>query len=190
MKSFSQVTMSELSTEFGITIEGKSFLPNIEPIETPSWLAHIIEKNTQKLATMRSEKSISEALIAPVLMAVQELFEDKITIFSGEPLNSEKISGICDFLISKTPRALEPQGNYCILVEAKKQDLLSGIPQCVAEMYIAQEKNADNKIIYGCVSTGLEWLFISLENNKASTDTKIFALNEISRILGVFGWMI
>jgi len=190
MKSFSQVTMSDLSKEFGITIEGKSFLPSIQPIDTPSWLSHIIERNTQKLATMRSEKSISEALIAPVLMAVQELFEDKITIFSGEPLISEQISGVCDFIISKTPRALEPQGNYCILVEAKKQDLLSGIAQCVAEMHVAQSINGDNKIVYGCVSTGLEWLFISLENNRALTDTKIFALNEINKILGVFGWMI
>ena len=190
MKSFSQVTMADLSTEFGISIEGRSFLPAIEPIPAPDWLAHIIEKNTQKIATMRSEKSISEALIAPVLMAVQEFFEDKITIFSGEPLSSEKISGICDFLISKWPRALEPKGNYCILVEAKKQDLLSGIPQCVAEMYIAQEINADKKVIYGCVSTGLEWLFISLENNKAYTHPKIFALVEVNDILGVFGWMI
>jgi hypothetical protein len=190
MKAFSSITTSELRNEFGITIQGKDFIPSIDPIEPPVWLRHIIEKNTRKLATMRSEKAISEALIAPLLMAVEELFDDEITIFSGEPLASEKIAGVCDFLISKTSQALEPQGSYCVLVEAKKQDLLSGISQCVAEMYVAQLLNADNAIVYGCVTTGLEWLFIKLEDNKAFTNSKIYALVEIKDILGVFGWLI
>ena len=34
-------------------------------------------------------------------MAVEEKYRDKITIFSGEPLITEDLSGICDFLITK-----------------------------------------------------------------------------------------
>lgn len=190
MKSFSQVTRIELLKEFGISIVGESFLPDIEPISIPYWLEHIIERGKGKLTTMRTEKSISEALIAPVLIAVQEIFQDKITVFSGEPLVTEELSGVCDFLITKDPIAFDPQGGYFILVEAKKNDLLSGIPQCVAEMYAARILNNNDDIVYGCVSTGLEWIFMKLEGNTATTHPNVFTISEVDKILGVFGWMV
>jgi hypothetical protein len=190
MKSFSQIPRIDLSKEFGISIVGDSFLPIVDSILVPSWLEHIIERGKGNLATMRTEKSISEALIAPVLMAVQEIFQDKITVFSGEPLATEELSGICDFLITKDPIAFDPQGGYFILVEAKKNDLLSGIPQCVAEMYTAQVLNGNDDTVYGCVSTGLEWLFMKLEHKVAMTHPNVFTISEVDKILGVFGWII
>lgn len=97
MKTFSQITRTDLSKQFGVNIVGDSFLPTIEPISIPSWLEHVIDSNRNNLTTMRNEKSISEALIAPILMAVQEIFKDRITIFSGEPLITDELSGVCDF---------------------------------------------------------------------------------------------
>ena len=190
MKSFSQITPIDLSSEFGVAIVGDSFLPSIEPVAVPSWLSHVIDSNKKKLTTMRNEKSISEALIAPMLMAVQEINQDRITIFSGEPLITDELSGVCDFLITRDTRALDPQGGYFILVEAKKNDLLSGIPQCVAEMYAAQILNKNNDTVYGCVSTGLEWIFIKLENKVATTHLNVYTISEVDKILGVFGWII
>ena len=115
--------------------------------------------------------------------------QNKITVFSGEPLATAELSGICDFLITKG-KLLEPKSGYLVLVEAKKQDLLSGIPQCVAEMYAAQQLNGNNDTVYGCVSTGLEWIFLKLEYKTAFADPTIFSITEIPKILGVFGWII
>ena len=190
MKSFSQITRIELLKEFGVNIVSNSFLPIIESIKAPSWLEHVIENRKKNMATMRTEKSISEALIAPVLMSVQETHRDKISVFSGEPLITEELSGVCDFLITKDPTAFDPQGGYFVLVEAKKQDLLSGIPQCVAEMYAAQILNGNDDTVYGCVSIGLEWIFIKLEGKIATTDPTIFTITEVDKILGVFGWIV
>ena len=97
MKSFSQITRIDLLKQFGVNIVGDNFLPTIEPISVPSWLEHVISSNRNNLTTMRNEKSISEALIAPILMAVQEIFKDSITVFSGEPLITDELSGVCDF---------------------------------------------------------------------------------------------
>ena len=191
MKSFSQITKTDLSKEFGVTIIGGNFIPDVLPIEVPSWLNHVIENRKNNFAALRTEKAVSEALIAPILMSVQESYLDKITVFSGEPLATDELSGVCDFLITKEAIALDPQGGgYFVLVEAKKNDLLLGIPQCVAEMYAAQVLNGNNDIVYGCVSTGLEWLFIKLEGKIATTDPKIFTISEVDKILGVFGWII
>ena len=190
MKSFSQITQTELEREFGVSIVGGRFLPKVESWIIPSWLEHTLAHRRASFATMRSEKSISEALIAPVLMAVEERYKDKITIFSGEPLITDELSGICDFLITKDPTAFDPQGGYFVLVEAKKQDLLSGVPQCVAEMYAAQTLNGNSDIVYGCVSIGVEWIFIKLEGKIATADSTIFTISEVDKILGVFGWII
>jgi hypothetical protein len=190
MKAFSQVTRIDLQKDFGVSIIQDKFLPPIEPFVVPSWLQHIIESRRSSLATMRTEKSISEALIAPVLMAVEDRFKDSIRLFSGEPLTTDELWGVCDFLITKDPTALDPQGGYFVLVEAKKQDLLSGIPQCVAEMYAAQQLNGNDDTVYGCVSIGVEWIFIKLEGKIATTDPTIFTITEVDKILGVFGWLV
>lgn len=190
MKSFSQVSSTDLAEMFGITITGGKFLPAVDKIPVPDWLNHIIETRKRNLATMRTEKAISEALIAPLLMAVQEMYSDKITVFSGEPMAISELSGVCDFLITKSPEAYEPKGGYFVLVEAKKNDILSGIPQCIAEMYVAQTLNENKDTVYGCVSTGLEWLFIKLEDKIATTHSNVFTISEADTILGIFGWMV
>jgi hypothetical protein len=190
MKAFSQVTETDLENEFGISIVGGRFLPKVEPWIIPDWLEHTLAHRRESFATMRSEKSISEALISPILMAVEERYIDKITIFSGEPLITEELSGICDFLITKVPVAIAPKENYFILVEAKRQDLFSGIPQCVAEMYAAQILNGNSDTVYGCVSIGVQWIFIKLEGKIATTDPTIFTITEVDKILGVFGWIV
>ena len=190
MKSFSQITRTDLKQMFGVNIVQETFIPTIVPIALPSWLDFVLESRNRNLAVLRNEKAISEAIIAPVLMAVQHLFVDKITVFSGEPMATEELSGICDFLITKDPTAFDPQGGYFILVEAKKQDLLLGVPQCVAEMYAAQVLNENDDTVYGCVSTGFEWLFIKLEGKVATTDPNVFSISEASKILGVFDWIV
>ena len=190
MKLFSQITQTELETEFGISIVGGRFLPEVEPWIIPAWLEHTLAYRRNSFATMRTEKSISEALIAPILMAVEEKFRDKITIFSGEPLITEDLAGVCDFLITKVPIAISPRESYFVLVEAKRQDLFSGIPQCVAEMYAAQILNENTDTVYGCVSIGVQWIFIKLEGKIATTDPTIFTITEVDKILGVFGWIV
>ena len=190
MKSSNQLIIKDLETIFGVNIVKGSFIPSIEAVLVPSWLQHIIETRRASLATMRSEKSISEALIAPILMAVEDNHKDKITLFSGEPLATDELSGICDFIITKDTTAFDPKGGYFVLVESKKQDLLSGVPQCVAEMYAAQILNGNDDTVYGCVSIGVEWLFIKLEGKIATIDPTIFTITEVDKILGVFGWIV
>jgi hypothetical protein len=191
MKSFSQVTRTDLQELFGLNIIKEKFVPaDIQQIPLPSWLDFVLESRRDNLASLRNEKSISESIIAPILMAVQHLFADKITVFSGESITTEELWGTCDFFITKDPKAYDPQNGYLVLVEAKKNDLFSGVPQCVAEMYAAQKLNNNDDPVYGCVSTGLEWLFIKLDNKTATTHPEVFTISEVPKILGIFGWII
>lgn len=195
MLVYSQVTLQDLRDRFGIQVENESFLPQIVPLALPDWLIKYLAVNQLSPALAKSEKAISEMLIAPVLSAVKEYNADKISLFSGEPLTmTGELSGVCDFIIAANPKAYLPEPPIMVLVEAKKQDLYGGIPQCIAEMLVARHVNEragiQNDAVYGCVTTGSEWLFLKLSGARAVTDPTVLYYPDLNRVLGVFQWVI
>jgi hypothetical protein len=194
MYTYSQISIQELREVFGIILETEPFLPFIEPIEVPEWLKIYLNINQLSPALAKSEKAVSEMLITPILSAIKARNQGQVALFSGEPFADGQLSGICDFIISANPKAYLPEPPILILVEAKKQDIYGGIPQCVAEMLVAQHINQKagihSELIFGCVTTGTEWLFLRLKGNHAITDPNILYYTDLPKILGVFQYMI
>lgn len=195
MLVYSQVTFQDLRDRFGLSVEADRFIPTVALMVLPDWLSQYLAVNQLSPALAKSEKAVPEMLIAPVLSAVKAANVDKIALFSGEPLTMPgELSGICDFILAANPKAFLPEPPIMVLVEAKRQDLYSGIPQCIAEMVAARSVNERSGVayeaIYGCVITGNEWLFLRLSENRAISDPTIFYYPELNRILGVFQWII
>ena len=194
MLSYSQVTFEMLRDEFAIRVERQPFVPPGLPAPPlPEWLSAYLHVATASATVSKSEKSVSEALIAPVLYAVRQANADRISVFSGEPLYASDLGGICDFIIAASPNAYLPDPPIVILVEAKRLDLLGGIPQCIAEMRTAQQLNKQAGrlgAVYGCVTIGTEWLFLKLENKQALTDPTILFAYQLPEVLAVFQWMV
>jgi hypothetical protein len=106
-------------------------------------------------------------IIAPILVELKKCFLNQISLFSGVTFNvdaNQNLTGICDFLISKSSEQLFITAPVIILVEAKNDNLKSGLGQCIAEMLAAQlfnEREGNNiKVIYGSVTTGSTWKLI------------------------------
>ena len=80
------------------------------------------------------------------------------------------------------------------LVEAKNDNIELGLGQCVAQMLGAQLFNLKEghpiPIVYGCVTTGEDWQFLTLEDQTVTIDTKRFYLNEPGTLLAVFDWIV
>ncbi len=195
MLIYSQLTFQELRQRVGITVENEAFLPAVAPVDLPDWLRSYLAINQLSPALAKSEKAVSEMLIAPVLSAVKENNLNTISLFSGEALTLPgELSGICDFIIAANPKAFLPEPPIMVLVEAKRQDLYSGIPQCVGEMLAARSTNERAGIsfdaVYGCVTTGNEWLFMQLAGSRAITDPTILYYPELNKVLAVFQWII
>ena len=78
------------------------------------------------------------------------------------------LSGVRDFLISRSREQFEVETPVIVLVEAKKADLNVGMGQCMAEMIAAQRFNLEAgqapMPIYGCTSSGMLWRFLELED--------------------------
>ena len=194
MYTYSQISIQELRDAFGIILETEAFLPEITNIEVPDWLRTYLNINQLSPALAKSEKAVSEMLITPILSAIKNNNLGQISLFSGEPMTDGEITGICDFIIAANPKAYLPEPPILVLVEAKKQDIYAGIPQCVAEMLVAQHINkkagVKSDVIFGCVTTGTEWLFLQLKGNHAITDPNILYFSDLPKILGVFQYMI
>jgi hypothetical protein len=183
---------------FGLTtVEGPRFLPQITPIDASATLIDFLANSLPVAVATGSEKARSEMIITPVLLEVRKILQQNISLFSGEDFTVDYesgLSGICDYLISRSPEMLEIEAPAVAVVEAKKADLKTGIGQCVAEMVAMQKFNeAKGKpisVIYGSVSNGTQWRFLKLEEKIVSIDLNDYALPPVDEILGMLVWMV
>jgi hypothetical protein len=99
------------------------------------------------------------------------------------------LSGYCDFLISRSPEQLVIESPAIALVEAKNDNILSGLGRCMAETIAAQifNQRQENDIhaIYGVVTTGSIWKFFKLEGIAIEIDTDEYFINNVAKILGI-----
>jgi len=74
-------------------------------------------------------------------------------------------------------------------VEAKNEDIKSGLGQCIAEMVAAQLFNEleNNELvtIYGIVTTGEIWKFLQITEQIVAIDLTDYYITDIGKILGI-----
>ena len=188
-KSYSQFNYEDVSA-LGLDLKERAFLPEITPMEASDFLQMTLKINTRRL--QRTEKAKSEFIIAPILYEIARRNEDKISFYSGYNFNVDKnlgLIGFCDFLFTKEPESPVIKQPVCCIAEAKNDNLERGIPQCIAEMYAAKLFNQQHKStienIYGCVTTGYQWQFLTLQQNTVLQDVSIYPLEKLSHVLGI-----
>jgi hypothetical protein len=196
---YSQFTsIGKVKQAFGLTtVEGVRFFPQVDPISSSATLANFLAESLPLAVATGSEKARSELIISPVLLEVRTILQRQISIFSGEEFTVDPVqglSGVCDFLISRSPELLEIEAPVVIIVEAKKADLKTGMGQCVAEMVAAQKFNQakENPIptIYGIVTNGVQWRFLKLEEQTVTIDLSDYPLPPVEQILGFLIWIV
>ena len=153
-----------------------------------------LKENLQLAAELpvRSEKAKSEAIVFPILVEVRNRNDKFFTIYSGDILNADESRGLkgeCDFILAKDVHSFSINYPIIQIVEAKKNDIDLGVPQCAAQLLGAkifnEKKGVNLEKIYGCVTTGDEWLFMKLENDLIVDEQKYY-LVEINKLLGIF----
>jgi hypothetical protein len=195
-KSYSHFDYDDLK-DLGLQVGEKAFMHEIKYTAiTPSdYLKTTIQRNLRR--KLGSEKAKSEFLISPILSELEELNLERFAFYSGYKFNVEPkqgLSGFCDFVLSFEPTAFRIEAPVFCIVEAKNENLESGIPQCVAELYAAQIFNnrvsKPRPILYGAVTFGHEWKFIRFIGSEAQVDTSVFYLNQLGQILGIMQYIV
>ena len=115
-----------------------------------------------------------------------------ISLFSGSTFTVDEereLDGKCDYIISLNPEQFYITAPVITIVEAKKENIVQGLGQCIATMYAADLYNKQEgtpiPCIYGCVTTGTTWKFIKLSDNTAYIDLDEYYLKEIESLMGI-----
>jgi hypothetical protein len=191
--SYSDFTLRELSKKFNLIIEeNKDLFKQKYPIEIDNFIKQYIVNNISLAQSIGTEKAKSEMIITPILIETRRILNNQISLFSGIDFNVDSqqgLNGYCDFFISLSCQQLYVSSPVLMLVEAKNDNINSGIPQCIAEMVAAKifNESENNTIenIYGVVTNGNQWLFMKLNNNLVEIDMKEYYINDIETIIGI-----
>lgn len=191
--AYSNFTLAKVKEDFGLTVdETQNLFANITTVE-PSEILTVILKDYIPLATaIGTEKARSEFLIAPILSEARRQLNYQISLFSGTDFNvdiEKGLLGYCDFLISASKEQFFISAPVVTIVEAKNENIISGLGQCIAEMVASQifnqRQGIDIPVIYGVVTTGTAWRFLTLTDNTVCIDMVEYYINQVDKILGI-----
>ncbi|MCC3464746.1 MAG: hypothetical protein JGK03_05025 [Microcoleus sp. PH2017_25_DOB_D_A] len=190
---YSQFSLEQIKTNFGITFTRRvGLFADIPEIEPSIFLQETLQFNLPLALEINSDKARSELIVAPILVEIKKRLPERMSLFSGREFTVDPargLSGYCDFLISRSPEQLVIESPVIALVEAKNDNILSGLGECMAETIAAQifNQRQENNIqtIYGVVTTGSIWKFFKLEGIAIEIDTDEYFINNVSKILGI-----
>lgn len=186
-------SLAQLTKDFNLILEEKTDLfSDIPLIQLDEFFGKYLRKNIPLAEAINTEKAKSEMIIAPVLLELKSVFADKISLFSGVLFNvnsARRLNGFCDFLISLSNQQLYVKSPIIIIVEAKNNNIINGLPQCIAEMVAAQifNQKEENQVstIYGTVTNGIQWKFLQLQGDRVEISlTDSYIINP-EKILGI-----
>jgi hypothetical protein len=195
---YSDFTLKQVQDNFNIEIiERSGIFSKIEGVEISDYFAATLEENIPLAVSINTEKARSELIISNVLIEIRKIFDRKISFFSGVEFNIDKekgLNGYCDFLVSLSPEQLFVKSPVIAMVEAKNENIMNGLGQCIAEMIASQIFNEQegNKIpsVYGTVTTGISWKFIKLSGNTVHIDLKNYSIEDNpEKIIGILASM-
>jgi hypothetical protein len=196
--SYRDFTITEVKRRFGLRVEeSRDLFSSIPAVEISPLLSETLAENIPLALAIGTEKVRSELIIAPVLLEARRQVGRPLGFFSGVEFTVDPqrgLTGTCDFLFSRSPEQFAIEAPAITIVEAKKEDIVAGIGQCLAEMVGARVFNEQNEgtvdVIYGAVTTGNNWKFLRLEEDEAKVDRPEYHINQVGRIVGILKAML
>ena len=108
-------------------------------------------------------------MIAPILLDFWSRYGRRINLFSVSEFNADPengLTGICEFIIGRTPQRPRIHAPVTIILEAKRDNIMDSLGPCIAGIVGIQRFNKREGTpidpVYGCVTTGTNWRFLRL----------------------------
>lgn len=166
----------------------------IQPILPSDILTRSLEFDLKHHPQILSEYALCERIIYPILREIWKR-HSKLEVWSHIPIQvDEVLSGVPDYLIArKSPRGFQRlEIPLLAIVEAKREDFITGWGQCLAAMVAAQKLNSGIEplpVIYGMVTTGRIWELGKLENQVVTIHPFNLSLTQLDLLLGVLDYL-
>lgn len=195
---YSSFTLKKASAELNtIVTEVQGIFDGLPTVEPSEILQTLLEDQVPLAVSINTEKARSELVISSILVELRRRFKNRVSLFSGIEFNVDKerdLNGFCDFIIGGSPQQLALAAPIIAVVEAKNENLIGGLGQCIAEMvaaniFNAQEKSPVNRV-YGAVTSGTVWQFLRLHGELVEVDLKEYFIDNPGKILGILSAMV
>jgi hypothetical protein len=191
--AYADFDLKRVVRTFGLTEGEKTDLfKDIEPIEPSEFLRPWLRDYAEIAVGINSEKARSEFIIAPVLAEMMHQSGGIVNVLPGVTFSVDPpqgLVGFCDYLIAQSGKVFYVQAPILAVVEAKREDIVSGLGQCAAEMVAIQlfnEREGEPRAgVYGCVTSGTLWRFLRLHEKELLIDRNEYYYRDVAKILGI-----
>jgi hypothetical protein len=191
--AYSDFDLKTARERLGLVLdESRDLFADVPEVQVRDQLREVIEQWAPAALAMNTEKARSEMIIAPILMESIQLAGPGVSLFSGVTFEVDReqgLSGVCDFILTRSPERYFVSHPVLAIVEAKKEDIPGGLGQCVAEMVAARTFNEREgrgpSVLYGAVTTGSNWRFLKLDRRTVFIDRREYYLDRIGKLLGI-----
>ncbi|MCB1769064.1 MAG: hypothetical protein KDJ31_05070 [Candidatus Competibacteraceae bacterium] len=191
--SYSDFTLEKIQQSFALKmVEDQDLFSSILEIEISNILKQNLELKVPLALAINTEKARSEFIIAEVLVELKRILNGKISLFSGINLDVDKekgLNGYCDFIVSQSSEQFFLKAPIITIVEAKNENIPSGIGQCIAEMIAARlfNEQAAQPIerLYGAVTIGNIWKFLKYEQGAVYIDQQEYHISQVNKVVGI-----
>jgi hypothetical protein len=192
--SYSDLTLERACRDLLLVLNERTDLfAGLPGVAVSPFLRAVLEKFVPLGTAIHTEKARSEFIVAPILAEVRQLRNEQVSLFSGVSFDVDPargLTGTCDFILADSPSQLILRAPVLMMiVEAKNDNMKSGLGQCAAEMFAAREFNERERegpsTIYGAVTTGSNWRFLKLEDGTIFIDRPEYYLDQLETVLAV-----
>jgi hypothetical protein len=195
--AFQNFTFPQVEQTLGLTLSDADLFSEVPPLTPRPDFYALVTEGAGLASAINTEKARSEFVIAPVLFELRHLNLGRIALFSGVELDADAargLNGVCDFIISKSPRQHVLSAPLITIVEAKNDNLRTGLGQCIAAMVAAllvnQASASPVKTVYGAVTTGSAWKFLRLAGVDVVLDLVEYYIDNLGKILGILNHIV
>jgi len=196
--AYSDFSFSQVKKEFQLKInESSELFSNTPEVKVSDALKQMLKFGQLIIVGSRNEKPRSEFLIGPVFYELKTKLANEMHLFSGITFNVDNernLMGTFDFLISRSTEIVEVNAPLIAVVEAKREDIPSGLGQCLAEMVACQQFNEKEgesiETIYGIVTIGTLWKFLKLRGTQCWLDLSEYHIPNIEKIMGILHYIV
>jgi hypothetical protein len=190
--SFQNFTFPQVQQDLGLTLDEEDLYSDAPTLALREEFAAALTEGTTLALAVNTEKAKSEFIIAPLLLELRRSLGDRFGLFSGVELTVDPgrgLNGVCDFIITKSAKQFVLSAPLIAIVEAKNDNLRSGLGQCIASMYAAQLLNQQSspsiEVVFGVITTGSAWKFLRLQQTVLTLDIKEYYIDNAGKILGI-----
>ncbi|CAK8725779.1 hypothetical protein H206_00072 [Candidatus Electrothrix aarhusensis] len=192
--SYSNFDLKTVKQKLGVHLaEQDGLFSAVAGITVSPSFQDILQENVPLARAINTEKARSELIIANILVELRKILKHQISLFSGIEFNVDRkkgLNGFCDFIISASQEQLLLNSPVIALVEAKNENIIGGLGQCIAEMVAAKLFNEAEGVenigtIYGVVTTGTAWKFLKMEKLEVVIDLDEYSIEQPEKILGI-----